>query len=48
MDKHALVGSGGFLASLGLSQWSMIASLVAAVLTCIYMGIKIVQALKKK
>ena len=52
MDKesfqHALVGSGGFLASLGLAQWSALASLLAACLTCVYMAIKIAEAVKKK
>ena len=40
-------GMGGILASLGLAQWSHLGSLAAACFTCVFMGIRIYQVLKK-
>ena len=46
-DRTIWGGMGGILASLGLAQWSHLGSLAAACFTCVFMGIRIYQVLKK-
>ena len=47
MDRSALTGLGGTLATVGLGQISDVIGIVAGVSTIIYMTIKIYQLLKK-
>ena len=46
-DRTIWGGMGGILASLGLAQWSHLGSLAAACFTCVFMGIRIYQVLRK-
>ena len=45
--RVSLTGIGGTVATIGLSQWSDILGIIAGALTCIYLSIKIVQAVGK-
>ena len=46
-DRTIWGGMGGLATSMGLAQWSHIASLCAALLTCVFVCIRIYQILKK-
>ena len=48
IDKHIPVGVLGTISSISLGQWNHIAGIGAAVVTIIYMCIRIYQALTKK
>ena len=48
MDKGAIVGSIGTLFSFTLGQWSHIAGIVSALITIIYMLIRIRKSLNEK
>jgi hypothetical protein len=47
LDNTTYIGLTGSLASIGIAQWSVIASLCAATLTCVYMCIQIYRAARK-
>jgi hypothetical protein len=46
-DKSVWGGIGGLVTSLSLAQWSHMASLCAALFTCIFMAIRIIQIVRK-
>jgi len=46
-DRTIWGGIGGLITSMGLAQWSHLASLCAALFTCIFMCIRIIQIVKK-
>ena len=46
-DRTIWGGVGGLITSMGLAQWSHLASLCAALFTCIFMCIRIIQIVRK-
>ena len=46
-DRTIWGGIGGLITSMGLAQWSHLASLCAALFTCIFMCIRIIQIVRK-
>jgi hypothetical protein len=46
-DRTVWGGIGGLVTSMGLAQWSHVASLTAALLTCLFVCIRIYQITRK-
>lgn len=47
MDRTVIAGFGGTFATIGLGQVHAVVGIIAGLATCVYMGIKIYQLLKK-